>query len=179
MSFFKKLVSGVGRFGKKIATSGIGKTVLSGAAAIFGGPGAATAVNLAISKLGEKKTGEMAAMVVKDGTVKVDKVVGTLKKMGAYATNEEVNDMVYGLKSAASGIGSKSITVTQGNTSTSENGESVVGEFSLIEKVKSLFYRAKYWLTANWKKVLLYGVLPLAIIVGVWYLYGKKAKYRR
>lgn len=173
------MLGGVSRFAKKIATSGVGRTVLGATATLIGGPAAGIAVNKAIGMLGEKKIGEMASKVVSDGTVKVDKVIGTLEKSGIVADQSGIDDVVNGLKFSAMGIGSKSISVTKGSliAAGGSNGASTTG--TLWDKVKVFFYNIKSWLFANWKKALLYGVLPVVVMVGVYYLFVKKTKYRR
>lgn len=181
MSFFKKLGKNLGRFAKKVAGSTIGRTVLGTAATLVGGPIAGAAVAKVTGLLGEKKTGEMASKVVGDGTVKVDKVVSTLDKLGIQTDSQTVNDVTQGLKSAAMGIGGKPVTITSGGfmPSYTPSSQTSTAPASFSDKMKNTWYKVKAWFTENWKKVLLYGVLPIGLIVGAYYLFGGKKKYRR
>ncbi|WP_372934539.1 hypothetical protein [Mariniphaga sediminis] len=181
MSFFKKMGRGLGAFAKKVAGSALGRTVLGTAATLVGGPIAGAAVAKVTGLLGEKKTGEMASKVVGDGTVKVDKVISTLDKLGIQTDSQTVNDVAQGLKSAAMGISSQPVTISSGGfmPTYSPSGQASSSPTSFSDKVKSTWYKVKTWFAENWKKVLLYGVLPIGLIVGAYYLFGAKKKYRR
>jgi len=181
MGFLKKLVKGAGNFAKKIASSGVGKTVLGAAATIVGGPAAGAAVSSLTSMIGEKKAGEMASKVVNDGTVKESKVIETFAKLGINPTPQAVADAVNALKYSASGIANKPITVTKSAAFTaptsSVSGVSGLG-MTIMDKVKNFYYKVKIWATEN-SKVLWIGLAVVFVAVGGFFLFGKKTKYRR
>lgn len=179
MSFFKNIGSAVGGFFKKVATSTVGKTILGAAATLVGGPVAGAAVVKATSLLGEKKLGEMAAKVVSDGVVKTDKVATTLAGNGINPNSENVQVVTDALKSAAAGISNKGIGVSGSASlaSVGAGGSATPGTF--MDKLKLRFSSLKNWFMTNWKKVLLFGVLPALV---VWFGYKflfKRKKYRR
>lgn len=181
MGFFKKLVKGAGNFAKKIATSGVGKTVLGAAATIVGGPAAGAAVGSLTSMIGEKKAGEMASKVVSDGTVKESKVIETLAKIGINPSPQNIADAVTALKYSAQGIANKPITVTKSasfapsSTSTSSN---TLNTGSFMDKVKNTYYKVKTWVVENSKTVLIgLGIVALGVVG--YFGFFKKTKYRR
>ncbi len=179
MSFFKKIGGAVGGFFKKVATSTVGKTVLGAAATLVGGPVAGAAVVKATSLLGESKLGQMAAKVVSDGVVKLDKVSTTLSNAGINPNAGNIQIVSDALKSAAAGIGNKSIGVSGSAFVAPSSGSSspVVGT-SFTDKVKNVFYRVKNWLVVNWKKILLFVVLPAVVIYVVYAMFFKRKKWR-
>lgn len=177
MGFFKKVGSKVGGFFKTVAQ--VGGTVLSTAATIVGGPVAGALVTKVVGLLGEKKVGEMASKVVNDGTVKVDKVLSTLDQYGIKTDANTVNDVVQALKSAASGIGNKSISVSSASLISDVSTGGTQSGLSIMDKVKSMYYRSKDWLVVNWKQAVLYGGIAIVICVAIYLLVFKKIKYRR
>ena len=183
MGFLKKLGGAVGGFAKKIASSGIGRTLLSGAATAVAGPAAGAGVLKLTGMIGEKKTGEMAAKIVSDGTVKVDKIQSTLAKYGIQPDGGTLDEVVQSMKAAASGIGNKSISISGSNliapSSGSGGSSSPVAAGNFMEKVKNGWYRSVEWVKTHWKQIALFGLLPLTIIVAIYFLVFKNKKYRR
>lgn len=180
MGFFKKIGRKAGGFFKKVASSNIGKTVLGTVATAVGGPLAGAAVLAATKLLGEKKTGEMTAKVVSDGTVKVDKVAATLGKMGIQADQGKVNEVVEALRYSAMGIGNKSISITKGNLippSDSNQGHDSTGNW--FQKAKDFialwWAKIKNFVSEKWKVILIVAAI-LAALVGGWYFLVKNRK---
>lgn len=175
MSFFKNVISSVGGFFKKAATSTVGKSVLGLAATVVGGPAAGLAVTKATGLLGEKQIGEMAAKVISDGTVKVDKVKDTLASYGIPETAENIQAITDALKNAATGISQKSITVS-GSSASSDNDKSNSGSF--MDKIKSFYYKVKNWIVENWKTILIIASVVGGLVL-LWYVFfSKNKKYR-
>ncbi|MCU4165220.1 hypothetical protein [Carboxylicivirga caseinilyticus] len=198
MSFFKKIgkaiggaVKGVGRFAKKIATSGIGKTILGVAATAVGGPLAGAGITALTKSIGKTKAGAMVSKVVSEGVVKVDKVVTTLQKAGIEPKTELVNSIVTGVKAAAEGIAEKPINTNQTTKQalssaatmnisepyTTANASTSTG--SLMDKVKVYWQKLVNWVKMNWKKLLLFAVLPLGVVVALVYFLKPKSNRRK
>nr|WP_319398212.1 hypothetical protein [uncultured Carboxylicivirga sp.] len=201
MGFFKKIgkaigkaAKGVGRFAGKVASTGVGKTVLSLAATAVAGPIAGAGVAALTKAIGKTKAGEMVSKVVSDGVVKVDKVVTTLKKNGIEPSEAMLDQVVTGVKAAAEGISEKPVSTTgtakqalsapsfqtmsfKASSKSSDSGN--VAKSNFMDKVKAYWSKFVAWLQRDWKKILLFVVLPLGALYALYVIFKPKSNRRK
>jgi len=177
MGLFKKVFKGVkqaSRFAKKTVGK-VAKPALSIAATAFGGPIGGVLVNKAIGLLGEGKVGQMAAKVISDGVVKVDKVEQTLKSAGVATTNTQT--VVDALKNAAAGMSGKAVGVAGFTGGVTSSGNAPVVSISFKDRVVGWWNAAKNWTIEHKKPVLI--AVGIVLTTCVYYFgFGKKKKWR-